>query len=113
MTGRREPPLTRSRGEASPRPAIRRRPWRTALRALPLMATLAATGWALSTNPLAAPWVDRSADDLTLALERAVRRTAGADWIASALAGAVAEGDGATGDDNTAAATNEDDDDGA
>ncbi|TFL19390.1 hypothetical protein [Jannaschia formosa] len=64
-----------------------------ALRALPLLATAAATGWMLSTNPLARPFVDRSTTELALALEARVARVATAEWLQSALDGAVAEGD--------------------
>ncbi len=63
------------------------------IRALPLVATLAATGWALSSNPLAAPLVERSATDLSLTLERMVRRTATEGWLTQALAVAVAARD--------------------
>ncbi|MGB3553957.1 MAG: hypothetical protein WBA25_04880, partial [Jannaschia sp.] len=59
------------------------------LRVLPLGATLAVTGWALSTNPLAAPFVERSAGELSRTLERGVRRQATPDWIAAELAVAV------------------------
>ena len=60
---------------------------------LPLTATVGALVWALQSSPLAAPFVDRTATDLALTLERAVRREATADWLTAALAGAVAEGD--------------------
>ena len=63
------------------------------MRAVPLAATVAAAAWALSTNPLAAPFVDRAGRDLALALERAVRLRADAAWIEAALASAVAAGD--------------------
>ena len=63
------------------------------IRALPLAATLAATGWALSSNPLAAPLVERSAADLSLTLERMVRRTATEEWLSAAMAEAVAAED--------------------
>ncbi|MCK0168113.1 hypothetical protein MWU52_11165 [Jannaschia sp. S6380] len=63
------------------------------VRAAPLLATLAATGWALSTNPLAAPLVERGATDLILTLEHRVRRTATAPWIEAELAAAVASED--------------------
>lgn len=63
------------------------------LGALPLLATLLAAAWVLRTNPLAAPWVERSASDLVVTLEHRVRRRADADWIASRLAAAVEAGD--------------------
>ncbi|UWQ18694.1 hypothetical protein [Jannaschia sp. M317] len=66
---------------------------RQLMRAVPLLATLAASGWALSTNPLAAPFVDRSASELALTLDRAVARRATPDWIAAELEQAVATGD--------------------
>ncbi|WP_308917746.1 hypothetical protein [Jannaschia sp. LMIT008] len=66
---------------------------RVLLRLSPLGATLAATLWALSTNPLAAPWVERSGTDLALALERAVRLRASPRWVAGELDRAVAAGD--------------------
>ncbi|MGB3406199.1 MAG: hypothetical protein WBA67_01770 [Jannaschia sp.] len=59
------------------------------LRAAPLLATLAATGWAMSTNPLAAPFMDRTTADLTLALERRVTRVATPEWIEGALSDSV------------------------
>ena len=63
------------------------------LRVLPLTVTVTATVWALSTNPLARPFVDRAADDLRIALERKVSRAATSDWIEGALADAVATRD--------------------
>lgn len=63
------------------------------LRAAPLLAALVAAAWALSTNPLAAPYVERSTEDLALTLERMVRRQATAAWIEADLAEAVATGD--------------------
>ena len=48
------------------------------LRAAPLIAVLAATAWALSTNPFARPFVDRGQQDLRAALDRAVARRASA-----------------------------------
>ena len=59
----------------------------------PLLATLSVTLWALSTNPFAAPFVERTEAELSLALERAVRRTASAAWIEKELARAVADAD--------------------
>jgi hypothetical protein len=59
------------------------------LRVLPLTVTVTATVWALSTNPLARPFVDRTANDLRIALERKVSRAATSDWIEGALADAV------------------------
>lgn len=70
-----------------------RRYARPLLRAVPVLATVAATAWALSTNPLAAPHVTRSAEELRLALEARVARVATPEWIAAGLAEAVAEGD--------------------
>ena len=95
MTGpaRVEPPLTRAGPRPAPPPRVRRRGRARPLRLVPLLATLAATVWALSTNPFAAPFVDRSAADVALTLERAVRRTASAAWIEAALADAVARQD--------------------
>ena len=90
-----EPPLTRA-GPRPPgaRPEPRRRGgWRIAARMLPAALTLAVTGWALSTNPLAAPFVERGEAELRLTLERMVRRTADAAWIEAALRDAVAAGD--------------------
>ena len=63
------------------------------LRAAPLIATLAATGWAVSNNPLAAPYVERSTQDLALALERRVARVASTEWIETELVAAVAAED--------------------
>ncbi|WGH80045.1 hypothetical protein [Jannaschia ovalis] len=63
------------------------------IRAAPLLATLAATGWALSANPFAAPFVERSTAELSLALERQVARRASAEWLRSELAQAVAARD--------------------
>ena len=63
------------------------------VRLLPLLATLAATAWALAANPLAAPFVERTEAGLALALERAVRLRASPEWIEAALADAVAAGD--------------------
>ncbi|WP_299816478.1 hypothetical protein [uncultured Jannaschia sp.] len=63
------------------------------LRALPLGLSLAATLWALSANPFAAPFVERGRTELALALEREVRRTATTAWVAAALDAAVAAGD--------------------
>jgi hypothetical protein len=57
------------------------------------MASMGATLWALSTNPLAAPLVERTGEDFALALERAVARTASTPRIEAALAEAVAAGD--------------------
>ena len=91
MTARREPPLTRPSG-APPRrlpPRGRRFPFGL----LPLLATLSALAWALSTNPLAAPFAKRTGAELALALERAVRRRATTEWIEAALAEAVADED--------------------
>ncbi|MEM7711373.1 MAG: hypothetical protein AAF264_11625, partial [Pseudomonadota bacterium] len=66
---------------------------RILMRTAPLWATLAALAWALSTNPFAAPLVQRTGQDLALALEREVRRTATPDWTEAALAQAVAAED--------------------
>ncbi|WP_299650442.1 hypothetical protein [uncultured Jannaschia sp.] len=63
------------------------------LRALPLGLSLAATLWMLSANPFAAPFVERGQTELALTLEREVRRTATAEWIAAALDAAVADAD--------------------
>ncbi len=60
--------------------------------ALPVV-TLAVTGWALASNPLAAPFVERGVSDLALTLERQVQHKASAAWITAALAEAVAAGD--------------------
>ena len=54
-----------------------------------MLATLGALIWALQANPLAAPFVDRTQRDLALALERAVNRTATADWLTEILSDAV------------------------
>lgn len=70
-----------------------RRLIRALLAALPLGATLAALLWAAQANPLAAPYVERSASDLALTLERHVRRAATAEWLTTALADAVAARD--------------------
>ncbi|SFJ38110.1 hypothetical protein [Jannaschia pohangensis] len=56
-----------------------------ALRAFPLVVTMGATAWALSTNPLAAPLVERGKVDLILTLERQVRRAATTEWITAEL----------------------------
>ncbi|WP_146204790.1 hypothetical protein [Jannaschia seohaensis] len=66
---------------------------RPLLRAVPLLATAGATAWMLSTNPLAAPLVERSVDDLRLTLEARVARTATEAWLQAALDEAVAEPD--------------------
>ncbi|CTQ48967.1 hypothetical protein [Jannaschia donghaensis] len=66
---------------------------RRLLAALPLVATLGALLWALQANPLAAPFVERSAGDLALTLEQQVHRAATADWIEAALTQAVAARD--------------------
>ncbi|MEM9796730.1 MAG: hypothetical protein AAF919_09585 [Pseudomonadota bacterium] len=63
------------------------------LRLLPFAVSVAATLWFLSANPFAAPFVERSAGDMSRALERAVRRTASAEWIATELDAAVAAED--------------------
>ncbi|MEM8851038.1 MAG: hypothetical protein AAGE03_13515 [Pseudomonadota bacterium] len=63
------------------------------MRLMPFGATLAALIWALSTNPLVAPWTERAGRDLTLALDREVARVARPAWIEAALAEAVAEED--------------------
>ena len=63
------------------------------LHALPLVLSLGATGWALSTNPLAAPLVERTGTDLILSLERSVRRGASEEWIDAALRSAMAAED--------------------
>ena len=63
------------------------------LRAAPLLASAAAAAWALSANPFAAPFVERSAAELALTLERQVRATATVEWIEADLADAVAAGD--------------------
>lgn len=63
------------------------------IRTLLPVVTLAVTGWALASNPLAAPFVERGAADLALTLERQVRRKANAAWMATALAEAVSAGD--------------------
>ncbi|CUH28099.1 hypothetical protein JSE7799_00799 [Jannaschia seosinensis] len=59
------------------------------LRLLPLALTLGATVWALSSNPFAAPFVERSQAELTLTLERMVRSRADAEWVAAELDKAV------------------------
>ncbi|WP_179378277.1 hypothetical protein [Jannaschia marina] len=60
------------------------------LAVLPLVVTLAALAWALTTNPLSAPYVARTTSELAVTLERAVRQEADAEWIAAALETAVA-----------------------
>ena len=66
---------------------------RAALAVLPLGATLGATVWALQGNPLAAPFVERTTRELSVTLERMVRREASAGWIDAALQEAVAAED--------------------
>ncbi|MEL7184516.1 MAG: hypothetical protein AAGK57_12825, partial [Pseudomonadota bacterium] len=66
---------------------------RRLIHAAPLAVTLLGLVWTASLNPLTAPYVDRSAQDLSLTMERAVRRTASGPWITAALAEAVAAKD--------------------
>ncbi|MEM8822923.1 MAG: hypothetical protein AAGF30_04865 [Pseudomonadota bacterium] len=60
------------------------------IRLMPACATVVALVWALSTNPLSAPFAERTGRDLAMALEREVARVATPDWIEESLADAVA-----------------------
>jgi hypothetical protein len=66
---------------------------RRLLAALPLAATAVATAWALSTNPFAAPLVERTEAELRAALDMQVARVATPAWLETALSDAVAERD--------------------
>ncbi|WP_298436543.1 hypothetical protein [uncultured Jannaschia sp.] len=59
----------------------------------PFATTCAVALWALSTNPLSAPLIERTGEDLVLSLERSVRIAATAEWVAASLEAAVAEED--------------------
>ena len=74
-------------------PAASRSGARAALRLLPLVLSLAATVWAVSANPFAAPMAERGTAELRAVLDRQVARVATEAWLAEALAAAVAAGE--------------------
>lgn len=63
------------------------------LRAVPFLLSAAVLAWALTQNPLSAPFVERGRAELAVTLERMVRARADAAWIDAALREAVAAGD--------------------
>jgi len=67
--------------------------FRSLLGGLPTLVLAGTTAWMLSTNPLAAPLVERGATDLRLALDSRVARVATPAWFDTALSEAVAAGD--------------------
>jgi hypothetical protein len=59
----------------------------------PFGATLLSVVWLMSANPFAAPMIERSLDELTLALDRAMERTVTQDWLTLHLQEAIAAED--------------------
>lgn len=60
---------------------------------LPFIATVGAMVWALSLNPFTAPLVERTTEEIAVALERQMARQVTPEWLEPRFAEAVEEGD--------------------